>query len=56
VHREIERRTRVVGVFPHETSALNLATTVMLRASEDWALRKYLDMVPLEAMKANTQG
>jgi transposase-like protein len=55
LNRETKRRTRVVGVFPNETSAVNLATTVMLRASEDWALRKYLDMAPLEAMKANTQ-
>jgi putative transposase len=55
LNRETKRRTRVVGIFPSEQSALNLATTVMLRASEDWALRKYLDMAPLEAMEANTQ-
>lgn len=55
LHREVKRRTKVVGVFPNETSATNLATTVMLRASEDWALRRYLDMAPLEAMEANTQ-
>ena len=55
LNRETKRRTRVVGVCPHEQSALNLATVVMLRATEDWALRKYLDMAPLEAMEANTQ-
>ena len=55
LNRETKRRTRVVGVFPNEKSALNLSTVVMLRATEDWSLRKYLDMAPLEAMEANTQ-
>ncbi|WP_157969073.1 transposase [Thermus sediminis] len=47
--REVKRRTRVVGVFPSEGSLGNLATVVMLRATEDWALRRYLDMAPLWA-------
>jgi transposase-like protein len=50
--REVKRRTRVVGVFPSEVSLTNLATVVMLRASEDWALRRYMDMDPLRAMEA----
>jgi len=28
---------------------VNLATVVMLRATEDWAFRRYLDIVPLWA-------
>ena len=43
------KRTRVVGVFPGEGSLVNLATVVMLRATEDWAFRRYLDMGPLWA-------
>jgi transposase-like protein len=39
--REVKRRTRVVGVFPGEGSLVNLATVVMLRATEDWAFRRY---------------
>lgn len=46
----VKRRTRVVGVFPNETSAAHLATAVMLRATEDWALKRYLDRAPLLAM------
>jgi transposase-like protein len=46
---EVKRRTRVVRVFPNEASASNLATAVALRASEDWALRRYLDMEPYRA-------
>jgi putative transposase len=42
--KEIKRRTRVVGVFPSETSASTLATAVVLRSSEEWALRRYLTM------------
>lgn len=48
--KEVKRRTRVVGAFPSAKSAENLATVVMLRVSEDWAMRRYLDMSPLEAL------
>ncbi len=43
------KRTRAVGVFPGEGSLVNLATVVMLRATEDWAFRRYLVMGPLWA-------
>ena len=49
--REVKRRTRVVGVFPGEGSLVNLATVVMLRATEDWAFRRYMDMGPLWAVE-----
>ena len=42
----VKRRTRVVGVFPNEKSLTNLATVVMLRASEDWAFRRYFKHGP----------
>jgi putative transposase len=47
---EVKRRTRVVGVFPNEHSAENLSTVVLLRVSEEWAFRRYLDMAPLHAL------
>jgi putative transposase len=47
--KEVKRRTRVVGVFPNETSASTLATEIMLRSSEEWALTRYLSMEALEA-------
>lgn len=50
VFLEVKRRTRVVGVFPNEQSAQTLATAVLLRVSEDWAERRYLDMAPLHAL------
>ena len=54
--REVKRRTRVVGVFPNETSASTLATEITLRSSEEWALKRYLTMDALEAMeKPNPQ-
>jgi hypothetical protein len=40
----------VVGVFPNEQSAETLATAVLLRVSEDWCERKYLDMAPLDTL------
>ena len=53
---EVKRRTRVVGVFPTETSASTLATEIALRGSEEWALKRYLTMDVLEAMeKPNPQ-
>jgi putative transposase len=53
--KEIKRRTRVVGVFPNETSASTLATEIALRSTEEWALRRYLTMDALEAEKPNPQ-
>lgn len=35
--------------------AVNLPTAVMLRATEERALRKYMDMEPLKAMNSNSQ-
>jgi transposase-like protein len=54
--KEVKRRTRVVGVFPNETSAQTLATEIVLRSSEEWALKRYLTMEALEAIeKPNPQ-
>lgn len=54
--KEVKRRTRVVGVFPNETSAATLATEIVLRSSEEWALKRYLTMDALkEAEKPNPQ-
>lgn len=54
--REVKRRTRVVGVFPNEVSASTLATEIVLRSSEEWALKRYLNMDALEAVeKPNPQ-
>jgi putative transposase len=54
--KEVKRRTRVVGVFPNETSASTLVTEIALRSSEEWALRRYLTMDALEAVeKPNPQ-
>jgi putative transposase len=54
--KEVKRRTRVVGVFPNETSASTLATEIALRSSEEWALRRYLTMDALAtAEKPNPQ-
>jgi putative transposase len=46
--REVKRRTRVVGVFPNETSASTLATEIALRSSEVWAHKRYLTIDVLE--------
>ena len=49
--KEVKRRTKVVGVFPNEMSASTLATEIMLRSSEEWALKRYLSMDALEAVE-----
>jgi putative transposase len=51
LYKEVKRRTKVVGVFPNETSASTLATEIMLRSSEEWALKRYLNMEALEAVE-----
>ena len=47
LHREVQRRTRVVGVFPNETSLLRLATAVLMETDEEWQTEKrYLPLKP----------
>ena len=48
--KEVKRRTRVVGVFPNESSAATLATEIALRSSEEWTLRRYLTMEALASL------
>jgi putative transposase len=48
---EVKRRTRVVGVFPNETSASVLGTEIVLRSSEQWALKRYLTMDALKTVE-----
>ena len=53
---EVKRRTRVVGVFPNETSASTLATEIALRSSEERALKRYLTIDALKTVeKPNPQ-
>jgi putative transposase len=53
---EVKRGTRVARVFPNETSAQTLATEIMLKSSEEWALKRFLSMVTLETVeKPNPQ-
>lgn len=54
--KEVKRRTRVIGVFPGEKSVASLVTAVVLRVTEEWNFRKYLDMEPLKAMNSNPQN
>jgi len=45
VHEEINRRTRVAGLFPHEASLLRLVSAILMELSEEWETgKKYLDM------------
>jgi putative transposase len=47
LNEEINRRTRVAGLFPSEGSALRLVSAVLMEISEDWETgRKYLTMGP----------
>jgi transposase-like protein len=54
--REMKRRTRVVGVFPNERSLEVLTTTIGLRVTEEWAMRRYLDMSLLETQMQVQNG
>ncbi|MFR6188710.1 MAG: transposase [Butyricicoccus sp.] len=43
LNREIRRRTRVVGIFPDESSYVRLVTTYLMEYAEDWFVsRAYL--------------
>lgn len=45
LHEEINRRTRVAGIFPNEESLIRLISAIEIEISEDWISgRKYLNM------------
>lgn len=45
LNREINRRTRVAGLFPNESSLLRLVSSVLIETSEEWETgRRYLSM------------
>lgn len=45
LHEEINRRTRVAGLFPNEESLLRLVSAIEMEISEDWiAGKRYLNM------------
>jgi transposase-like protein len=47
LNKELKRRTRVVGLFPNEASALRLVSAVAMEISDEWETnRKYLTMEP----------
>jgi hypothetical protein len=52
---EVKRRTRGVAVFPNERSMSALVIEIVLRSSEEWALKRYLTMDALAAEKPNPQ-
>jgi putative transposase len=48
-HQELERRTRVIRIFPNRASCLRLGTALAMEQSEEWLTgRRYLDMSLLE--------
>jgi putative transposase len=41
INREIRRRTRVVGIFPNEASALRLISALLMEMCEEWQIGKH---------------
>jgi len=51
LNKEIRRRTRVVGIFPHPESYLRLVTMYQMEYSKDWSVtRSYLSEESLKSL------
>ena len=49
LHREVRRRSRVVGIFPSEEAYVRLVTRYLIEYSEDWATsRSYIRAETIE--------
>jgi transposase-like protein len=45
VHEEINRRTKVAGLFPNEVSLLRLVSAILLELNKEWETgKRYLNM------------
>lgn len=45
VHKELNRRTRVAGLFPNEASLLRLVSAILMELDEEWQTgKRYLNM------------
>jgi putative transposase len=56
LHREIKRRSDVVGVFPNDAAIERLVTAVVLDCHDEWAVaeRRYLSESSLDRLRHST--
>ena len=57
LHKEIKRRTNVVGIFPNRTSLLRLVSAVLDEAQEEWvAQRRYFSRESMRKLRPPRSG
>ena len=52
LHKEIKRRTNVVGIFPNDASVVRLVTAVVAETHDEWQIcdRRYLSETSMNAL------